>query len=779
MRQRVKQQVEFFETYAALLATGTFLRRPCNAAQEEFCGSLRRLAAVLGSKNRKAEEDETFWRNGEQIVNLIEIENETEKMREKGEAFMASLRHDYLEALTLYRELQVTFLASLPNEANAFIRSLLEQSSEKTAVKLVLTAWLFTTLGNMYANEERFPSRLLRVASALEGSGYVYETLSFDDWQSTGSEAGYLVYADEMWCEGSYFESREPSLGVGIADAGDIKSAVSAFCEANDDYFASSSSVSLLLLCGPAGSGKTFLCNEIQSLARLTAAHGKRGAIFLHVDSRYHDAHQVLEVVRPSLQLDLLHSSIGEIEDSILALFARALSLEGKTIALLDDLEFIVGDNESMPSTSGGSGDEFESHVLARSRSTLFSILDSLPTWAQSKLLIICTAKSDISDRIGRFDRVFILEHPTTEERKDLIASSTGRKQVDGSLVDCAIGRSFAELVDLCGQAVTAWHYYSSYKEHVDQSLDDGTTVLKIMKTCLETAPPASLRLQNFSDMVSLQVVTAKELLSNTNQLFGRDMDLAKEELKALIIHPLCHSTALAEILNFGRSEQGRRQGCTGLLLTGPPGCGKSSLAFHCASNVAKQLPSIKLLDVSCTSLIQKEVGSSERNIHRLFEIARSAAPCIVLLDGIENVAAVRGHDNTTEGTMDRVLSTLLTELDGLEERDPLTSSTKGCGIAVIGITHDASWIDPALLRPGRLEKVVILGKLEDEARAEIAENEFYKSDCAGMHSMDAHVVAKVVEATRDMTAAQVKSFCNQIKMTRNQLNFDAGYSKK
>jgi SpoVK/Ycf46/Vps4 family AAA+-type ATPase len=74
-------------------------------------------------------------------------------------------------------------------------------------------------------------------------------------------------------------------------------------------------------------------------------------------------------------------------------------------------------------------------------------------------------------------------------------------------------------------------------------------------------------------------------------------------------------------------------------------------------------------------------------------------------MDGIENVAAVRGNDPTTEGTLDRVLSTLLVELDGVEEN----SEHSGGSIAVIGITHNACWIDPALKRPGRLDTVVHL----------------------------------------------------------------------
>lgn len=118
-------------------------------------------------------------------------------------------------------------------------------------------------------------------------------------------------------------------------------------------------------------------------------------------------------------------------------------------------------------------------------------------------------------------------------------------------------------------------------------------------------------------------------------------------------------------------------------------------------------------MDVSCTSLIHKEIGGSERAVHHLFEAVRAAAPCLLLLDGIENVAPRRGNDCTTEGTMDRVLSTFLTEMDGI-------SDGAAGNVGVIGITYDPDLIDPSLLRPGRLEKTIKLGTPDFEARKEL-----------------------------------------------------------
>ena len=85
----------------------------------------------------------------------------------------------------------------------------------------------------------------------------------------------------------------------------------------------------------------------------------------------------------------------------------------------------------------------------------------------------------------------------------------------------------------------------------------------------------------------------------------------------------------------------------------------------------------------------------------------RRVAPCILIMESIEAVSGVRGNDMTTEGTMDRILSTLLVELHGVETYNGLGERSKSVG--VVGTTQNEKWIDPAMLRPGRLDRVVAL----------------------------------------------------------------------
>ena len=202
-------------------------------------------------------------------------------------------------------------------------------------------------------------------------------------------------------------------------------------------------------------------------------------------------------------------------------------------------------------------------------------------------------------------------------------------------------------------------------------------------------------------------------------------------------------------------------------MLSGEPGSGKSAIAYHCAAVAAGIDPSIRLLDVSCTSLIHKEVGGSERNLSRLFQAARTASPCILVLDGIENIAPVRGNDNTTEGTMDRLLSTLLTEMDGIGSGNVSSSAGKHHCVAVIGITHNPpTWIDPALRRPGRLEKCLSMEAPDFNARRDIIlkELEGMSIDFSGASFFEPKNQESLADfiamQSHGRTAAEIISFC-------------------
>ncbi|GLH07457.1 Transitional endoplasmic reticulum ATPase TER94 [Gryllus bimaculatus] len=163
-----------------------------------------------------------------------------------------------------------------------------------------------------------------------------------------------------------------------------------------------------------------------------------------------------------------------------------------------------------------------------------------------------------------------------------------------------------------------------------------------------------------------------------------------KEEILRTINMPLRHPELTASGL--------RR---SGLLLYGPPGTGKTLLAKAVATEC-----SLNFLSVKGPELLNMYVGQSEENVREVFQRARSSAPCIIFFDELDSLAPNRGRNGDSGGVMDRVVSQLLAEMDGLQ---------KSTQLFVIGATNRPDLIDPALLRPGRFDKLLYVGVCEDK----------------------------------------------------------------
>jgi peroxin-6 len=127
-----------------------------------------------------------------------------------------------------------------------------------------------------------------------------------------------------------------------------------------------------------------------------------------------------------------------------------------------------------------------------------------------------------------------------------------------------------------------------------------------------------------------------------------------------------------------------------GILLYGPPGTGKTLLAKAVATSF-----SLNFFSVKGPELLNMYIGESEANVRRVFQRARDARPCVVFFDELDSVAPKRGAHGDSGGVMDRIVSQLLAELDGI-------SAGSGGDVFVIGATNRPDLLDPALLRPGR-----------------------------------------------------------------------------
>ncbi|EEB07875.1 peroxin-6 [Schizosaccharomyces japonicus yFS275] len=183
-------------------------------------------------------------------------------------------------------------------------------------------------------------------------------------------------------------------------------------------------------------------------------------------------------------------------------------------------------------------------------------------------------------------------------------------------------------------------------------------------------------------------------------------LEQVKQSLLDTLQLPLEHP----ELFTVGMKKR------SGILLYGPPGTGKTLLAKAVASEL-----SLNFLSIKGPELLSMYIGESERNIRRVFQRARDASPCVIFFDELDSIAPKRGHANDSGGVMDRIVSQLLTELDGVCE--PGAEN-----VFVMGATNRPDLLDSALTRPGRFDQLLYLGICTDaQARLKILQAQLRK----------------------------------------------------
>ncbi|SDY55623.1 ATPase family associated with various cellular activities (AAA) [Micromonospora pattaloongensis] len=207
-------------------------------------------------------------------------------------------------------------------------------------------------------------------------------------------------------------------------------------------------------------------------------------------------------------------------------------------------------------------------------------------------------------------------------------------------------------------------------------------------------------------------------------------MTAVKERLDLAFLGPL-RNPELRRL--YGKSLRG------GLMLYGPPGCGKTFLARAIAGEMGAKFLSLSIVDV-----LDMWIGNSERNLHELFQAARRNAPCVLFLDEIDAL----GHKRSQVGSsaMRTLGNQLLAELDGMEGSNE--------GVFVLAATNTPWDVDPALRRPGRLDRVVLVLPPDAEARASILEYHLRERPIAGID------LRRTVAATEDFSGADLAHLC-------------------
>jgi hypothetical protein len=219
----------------------------------------------------------------------------------------------------------------------------------------------------------------------------------------------------------------------------------------------------------------------------------------------------------------------------------------------------------------------------------------------------------------------------------------------------------------------------------------------------------ATLQLENTTDRVHVMVASA---VAQTRPSILRGLTSSCALPRCEV--PLCAGIdrQLSEISAILRSVFEREcihgnvylRRCSGLLLCGPSGCGKSVVARWIAAFLSA---SVNFIMVESPAILSAVVGESEKALSSAFERARACAPSVLFIDKLEILGRARGQDSTTEGTYDRLLATLLVEMDGVKQMS--TESLRHQPVFFLASTEDVGAVDGALLRPGRFEHILPL----------------------------------------------------------------------
>ncbi|MHA1449481.1 MAG: AAA family ATPase, partial [Candidatus Hodarchaeales archaeon] len=223
-------------------------------------------------------------------------------------------------------------------------------------------------------------------------------------------------------------------------------------------------------------------------------------------------------------------------------------------------------------------------------------------------------------------------------------------------------------------------------------------------------------------------------------------LDQVKQELQETVEWPINHP----ELFKHMDAKQTK-----GILLYGPPGTGKTLLAKAVANESEANFISVK-----GPEFFSKWVGESEKAVRETFRKARQAAPCIIFFDEIESIAPTRGSMIGSQVT-ERVISQILTELDGLAELH---------GVMIIAATNRPDIIDPALLRPGRFDKIIKIDHPDIEARKDIFRIHTRNKPLEENVSID-----ELASMTEGMTGADIASICNEAVMMSIRASLKAG----
>jgi transitional endoplasmic reticulum ATPase len=415
-----------------------------------------------------------------------------------------------------------------------------------------------------------------------------------------------------------------------------------------------------VLLFGPPGTGKTLLAKAVAS---------ESNAHFISISGP-----------------EIMSKFYGESEARLREIFKEARD-KAPSIVFIDEIDSIAPKREEVTG-------EVEKRVVSQ----ILSLMDGLE--GRGRVIVIAaTNRQNALDpalrRPGRFDREIEIKVPNKHGRLEILQIHSRNMPLE-STVDlprmAGVTHGFvgADLEYLCKEAAMK----CLRRMLPDLNLED------------EKLPPETLDkliiTQNDFDQAIKDVTPSamREVFLESPDVKWEDiggLENVKRELQEAVEWPLKYPDLYAKLGHTAPK---------GILLHGPSGTGKTLLAKAVATESEANFISVK-----GPELISKWVGESERGIREVFRRARQAAPCVIFFDEIDSIAHTRGMEAGGGGGTERLISQILTEIDGIRELN---------GVVVLGATNRPDMVDPALLRPGRFDRIILVPNPDSQTRTKI-----------------------------------------------------------